>query len=104
MQEIVNEYIGNENGLLLIDIPTGMGKTNDVLGVMVDKLADINENSRPIFFITNLTKNLPINEFCEKAAERGLSEEFDKYVLVLEAMTTMVRKRLLDLEDHHLRG
>lgn len=99
MRKIINEYIGNENGLLLIDIPTGMGKTNDVLEVMVDKLADINENSRPIFFITNLTKNLPINEFCEKAAERGLSEEFDKYVLVLEAMTTMVRKRLLDLED-----
>lgn len=99
MKEIIKETLLIENGLLLMDIPTGMGKTYDVQEVMLDLLEEMNESSRPIFFITNLTKNLPVKEFRKKAESRGLAELFDKYVLHLGSMEKMVENNFLSIAN-----
>lgn len=99
MKEIIKEMLPNKNGLLLIDAPTGIGKSYSIIEVMLDLLEEMNEQSRPIFFITNLTKNLPIKEFEKKARERGLAEAYKKYVLYLGAMEKSVYDHLLELES-----
>lgn len=59
MIELLNKYcIDNQNntGLLLLDMPTGTGKTYSVLNFIKDYLKQ--DSSRKIFFITTLKKNL----------------------------------------------
>ncbi|MCQ2190687.1 MAG: DEAD/DEAH box helicase family protein [Paludibacteraceae bacterium] len=59
MIELLKKYcIENENktGLMLLDMPTGSGKTYNVLKFIKDYLKQ--DNSRKIFFVTTLKKNL----------------------------------------------
>lgn len=99
MKKIIQDYLEEKSGLLLLDIPTGMGKTYDVLEVMLDLLEKMDDTSRPVFFITNLKKNLPVLEFRHRAEKRGLSKKFDKYVIQLESMNDMVKKEFMNLQD-----
>lgn len=50
MKKIIQDYLEEKSGLLLLDIPTGMGKTYDVLEVMLDLLEKMDDTSRPVFF------------------------------------------------------
>lgn len=52
----------NSNGLFLIDMPTGFGKTFSVLKYICDACQQEENNKRRYFFITPFNKNLPINE------------------------------------------
>ena len=99
MKKIIQDYLEEKSGLLLLDIPTGMGKTYDVLEVMLDLLEKMDDTSHPVFFITNLKKNLPVLEFRHRAEKRGLSKKFDKYVIQLESMNDMVKKEFMNLQD-----
>ena len=59
MIELLNKYcIENQNntGLFLLDMPTGIGKTYSVLKFIKDYLKQ--KESKKIFFITTLKKNL----------------------------------------------
>ena len=49
-----------DNGLLLIDMPTGFGKTHNVIEYICEKVKA--DPLQKIFFVTSLKKNLPIND------------------------------------------
>lgn len=65
MYKIIKRYCENDknNGLLLIDMPTGCGKTYSVVEYLAEKMKDkSSDNKRKYFFITTLKKNLPVDE------------------------------------------
>ena len=59
MRELLNRYClndKNDTGLLLLDMPTGTGKTYNVIQFIKDYLRENKE--KKIFFVTTLKKNL----------------------------------------------
>lgn len=84
MYEIINRFCNdcNENGLLLLDMPTGAGKTYAVLNYIFDAVQN-SEDKRKFFFITTLKKNLPIKELRERFEKVGKLDIFnDKFIFV----------------------
>jgi len=61
MYQIIKNYCENENtnGLFLMDMPTGFGKTYSVLEYLFDSCQQEQNKNRLYFFITPLKKNLP---------------------------------------------
>lgn len=61
MKNIIKKFCEDkslDNGLFLLDMPTGFGKTHNVL----DYIFEISTNpnfDKKIFFVTTLKKNLP---------------------------------------------
>lgn len=62
MNNILEQYCLNEksNGLILLSMPTGFGKTYNVLNFIYNHYQEFNAQGRKILFITNLKKNLPV--------------------------------------------
>ena len=50
---------GRKNGLFLMDMPTGFGKTYNVIKYIFDASIDEKNHDKRYFFITTLKKNLP---------------------------------------------
>ena len=61
---------GEKNGLYLLDIPTGMGKTHYVIEYIAENYEKIKKNKGKIFFITPLKKNLPIENIKQRIKEK----------------------------------
>lgn len=63
MYNIIKKYCEgkNNNGLLLLDMPTGCGKTHSVVEYIADVIRNPSD-TRKIFFITTQKKNLPENK------------------------------------------
>ena len=61
MYKVIRDYCENENtnGLFLIDMPTGFGKTYSVLKYIFEASQQEENKSQLYFFITPLKKNLP---------------------------------------------
>lgn len=79
MYNIIKRYCENEytNGLLLLDMPTGTGKTYSVIKYIFDAVQDPS-NKQKFFFITTLKKNLPeedLKNFFESAGQTNLFKE-----------------------------
>ena len=78
---VIRQYCENEdvsNGLFLVDLPTGFGKTHAVLDYIFDAVCDKRFEDKKIFFITTLKKNLPEAELkarFEKAGQLNLFKE-----------------------------
>lgn len=86
MKNIIKDYCENdkhENGLFLLDMPTGSGKTHFVLDFIVDYVK--NDGPKRIFFITNYIKNLPIDELKERFLREGLTKRFDEVFLYIKS-------------------
>ncbi len=84
MQELIEKFCGDvklDNGLLLIDMPTGMGKTYSVTKYIAENYEKIKGK---IFFITQLKKNLPEDDLRKQFKEIGKLEEFEKLFLRVE--------------------
>ena len=81
MDKILKNYINKmENGLFLLDAPTGFGKTTAVIKYINSILDNDIETKQKIFFVTNLKKNIPIDDF-----KRILGyEKYKKYCLFLK--------------------
>lgn len=73
MYKIIKTYCENNaaNGLFLLDMPTGFGKTYSVLKYIFDACQLEENKERRYFFITPLKKNLPINDFKNFLKELG---------------------------------
>ena len=63
MYKVIQRFCNDEydNGLLLLDMPTGSGKTYSVLNYIFDAVQN-SDDKRRYFFITTLKKNLPIED------------------------------------------
>lgn len=73
------------NGLFLIDMPTGFGKTHSVLDYIFTAACSEALQDRKIFFVTTLKKNLPILELQQRFEKAGESERFHKKFLFLDS-------------------
>lgn len=84
MQKLIKQFCENnvrDNGLLLIDMPTGMGKTYAVTKYIAENYEKVQGK---IFFITHLKKNLPEDDLRKRFEEIGKSDEFDRMFLRVE--------------------
>ena len=72
MEEILNEYCKQStSGLLLLSMPTGSGKTYNVIKFIYSNYKEFATQKRKIIFITNLKKNLTIEELREHFIVNG---------------------------------
>ncbi|AGC75849.1 hypothetical protein LX97_00533 [Nonlabens dokdonensis] len=86
MIKILENHCTPENGLLLFDPPTGSGKTYNVLKWIFENYKEYCKEGRKIFFITNLKKNLPIQDLREDFFRKNKKlNDFNKHVLFLNS-------------------
>lgn len=87
MYNVIKNYCNNRNnnGLFLLDMPTGYGKTYSVLKYIYEASLDESNSKKRFFFITTLKKNLPIEELKNWFKEAGQLDEFNKKFLFIDA-------------------
>lgn len=82
MQELLKSFcFSSNNGLLLVDMPTGTGKTYNAVKFIYENYKNVKNK---IIYITNLKKNLPYRDLKKFFVENGEESEFNKYVLFLD--------------------
>lgn len=84
MYDIITRYCENgcTNGLMLLDMPTGSGKTYSVIKYIFDAVQD-SSVKRKFFFITTLKKNLPEDDLKKHFETAGQLLQFnEKYLRV----------------------
>ncbi|OUL37248.1 hypothetical protein BV372_03225 [Nostoc sp. T09] len=100
MEKILKEYCKQANsGLLLLSMPTGFGKTYNVLNFIYSNYQEFAAQHRKIIFITNLKKNLPVDELQERFIQDGKGHEFNKYVLRIDSNVDTVIDNLLENDN-----
>ncbi len=78
MYEILNNHCNKKNGLFLLDLPTGIGKTHNVKKWIFDNYKEYCKDGRKIFFLTTLKKNLPFVELRDEYFKKnGMLKDFD---------------------------
>ena len=100
MYNCIKSFADNdrENGLLLLDMPTGFGKTYSVIQFIIDFMKDDSNVGKRVFFITTLKKNLPIDDLQKRLQEEGLGHLFQERVIKLESnVDTAIRCYSSDL-------
>lgn len=83
MKEVLRKFClsDEKNGLLLIDMPTGTGKTHNCIEFIYENYKKINNR---IIFITNLKKNLPFNKLKQLFIDDNNIEAFNNDVIFLD--------------------
>lgn len=83
MQKLLQDFCfsNSEPGLLLIDMPTGTGKTYNSIEFIYKNYKKVKNK---IIFITNLKKNLPIDKLRGFFEKDNKLDEFEKDVLFLD--------------------
>lgn len=100
MEDILNRYCQkSDRGLLLLSMPTGFGKTYNVLNFIYSNYQEFAQQNRKIIFITSLKKNLPINEFKNRFIADGQPEEFTNHVLFIDSNTHTLKNNLLKIAN-----
>lgn len=102
MKQILGQYCldDNANGLLLLSMPTGFGKTYDVLSFIYENYQRFADQNRKIIFVTNLKKNLPYNELRERFKADNKEDAYDKHVLFIDSNSKTLIKNLLYLDPY----
>jgi hypothetical protein len=101
VQEILEQHCLEKDttGLLLLSMPTGFGKTHNVLDFIYKHYRDFAEQKRKIFFITNLKKNLPFLELKERFKADNAEDDYDKYVIFINSNSESVINNLLSVDS-----
>ena len=81
------------SGLLIAEAPTGYGKTYETIQAIYQYIAK--GGSAQILFVTNLLKNLPVDELRNLYEKNGRAPLFEKEVLVLSSAASSVEKAIL---------
>jgi len=78
--KVIEDYVKNkDNGLMLLDLPTGFGKTTAVLDYIKEYINGKNSIVKKIYFVANLKSNLP-----DKRLKKMLGNDYDKYCVYLK--------------------
>lgn len=87
MYDVIKNYCENEktNGLFLMDLPTGFGKTHNVIQYIFDASIKPENKDKKYFFITNLKKNLPEKQLRSLFEKKGMGKEFEEKFLYLNS-------------------
>lgn len=97
MQKILKKYCHYKNGLFIFPLPTGIGKTYHVLEYILNNYKE----NRKIFFITNLKKNLPLEDLKSKFEAAGKEKDFEKYIIALDSNADTIIGTLLNTYCPH---
>lgn len=92
MKQILEQYCLDDtaNGLLLLSMPTGFGKTYDVLSFIYENYQRFADQNRKIIFVTNLKKNLPYGELRERFIKDDKEDVYDRNVLFIDSNSKTV--------------
>ena len=94
MQEAIKHFCeAKDKGLFLLDMPTGFGKTYNVLEFIANNYSNIKGK---IIFVTTLKKNLPFDDLQTSFKRNGIEDKFKEICLKLDANADMVIDRLED--------
>lgn len=98
MYTAIKDYCSNgiENGLLLLDMPTGFGKTYNVLKYIYEASLEEANAERKFFFVTTLKKNLPKEDLEKHFREGGHLEEFKEKFLFIDSNADCVIQHLTE--------
>lgn len=96
MKNILEKYCQHENGLFLFPLPTGIGKTYYVLEYILEHYKE----NRRIFFLTNLKKNLPIEDLRKRFEKAEKLTDFERDVCFLDSNAETVKETLLKPDLH----
>ncbi|GBO53718.1 hypothetical protein APA_1666 [Pseudanabaena sp. lw0831] len=100
ISQILDTYCTQSHqGLFLLSMPTGFGKTHSVLDFIYKNYRDFARQGRKIFFVTNLKKNLPWRDLQKRFDGDNLQEEFKKHVLFIDSNVNTIKANLLSIED-----
>lgn len=100
LQDIIADYAFSKmqnNGLLLLPLPTGAGKSRTVFQFIHDTVVEEKHNDR-IIFVTSLKKNLQPEELKERFDENE-QEIFNNKVLYLKSNLDCVLEHLPKLDE-----
>lgn len=88
-----------DNGLLLIDMPTGFGKTYNVIEYICEKMKS--DPTQKIFFVTSLKKNLPINDnnWVDMLKKKLTPAVYNDKVLFIDSNLDPIIDNLLNIEN-----
>lgn len=98
MQKLLNKFCfsDSKNGLMIIDMPTGTGKTHNTIEFIYKNYEKI-ENK--IIFITNLKKNLPLDKLKVFFEKDNRLEDYNKYVLYLDNNVDTLIENFKEVEN-----
>lgn len=85
MYQCIKKYCENDekNGLFLMNMPTGFGKTYSVLKYIREAVLSDDKSDKKYIFITTLKKNLPVSELEDSFKHAGKPEVFkDKFLFI----------------------
>lgn len=102
MYTAIKNYCNNEseNGLFLLDMPTGFGKTYSVLKYIYEASIDESNKNKRFFFITTLKKNLPKDDLKKWFENNGQLDKFKEKFLFIDSNADCVIENLTkDLEN-----
>jgi len=85
---------GENTGLLLVDMPTGSGKTHAVLEYICQEYDKSQNKNKTFFFVTNLKKNLPTGDLYEKFVKIGKESAFGTDFLQIDSNEDCVLENL----------
>ncbi len=95
MEDIIKQFcLEKEKGLFLLDMPTGFGKTYNVLEFIANNYDSPEFKDKKIFFITTLKKNLPETELRERFQKKGKITDFNTLFINLKSNTDFVIENL----------
>ena len=98
MKELIGKFCeatDDDRNLLLIDMPTGTGKTHKVLDYIAEYVRRGGE--KKIFFITTLKKNLPSMENLKNRFEESDAKLFYQSVMRVDPLSDAVKNKFKDL-------
>ncbi len=87
MYNIIKRFAedGESNGLILIDMPTGSGKTYSAVEYIFDACLKEENKDRKYIFVTTLKKNLPIEDIKKRFEKEGKQNLFWEKVLFIDS-------------------
>ena len=97
MYRAIKNYCDDQNitnGLFLIDMPTGFGKTHNVLDYIFETAMDDSRSQQKLFFITTLKKNLPKDDLRKRFEKAGDIARFREKFLFIDSNADCVIERL----------
>jgi len=98
MKEAIGRFChARENGLFLLDMPTGFGKTYSVLEFITDNYDKSEYSEVKFFFVTTLKKNLPFEKLREHFEKHDKGKDFDRLCMRIDANADTVIENLLPL-------
>lgn len=79
MKQILDDILSQHTkGLVLLDMPTGTGKTYQVAEYIAQQIDQLKAQNRKIIFITHLKKNLPFKELEKQLGRHGNADYRDE--------------------------